>query len=223
MSAATTNPAGLMPALLAVQAASSTLPKDKTNPHFGSRFTPLDTIVEIIGPLLAEHGLVWTTLPGRDDDGTPILDYRLIHASTGETLSGRMPLYLGKQDAQSMGSALTYARRYSISAVLNLVADEDEDGNGAARQPSRQASSNGLPPTPELAPENVTALLAAIKRARIPADWVRMQLVAAGAQNVPDGPIMQSTIRALTEEQAKKVIDACDEVTATREKAEAKL
>lgn len=122
----------LMTALLAVQAAAPTLPKDAINPHFRSRFTPLDTIVEIVGPLLAKHGLVWTTLPGSDDAGKPILDYRLIHASTGETLDGRMPLFLSKEDAQGFGSALTYARRYSITAVLNLVADDDDDGNAAS-------------------------------------------------------------------------------------------
>jgi hypothetical protein len=130
---------GLMPALLAVQAEAPTLPKDAENPHFRSKYTPLDTIVEVIGPILNRHGLVWTTLPGRDDLGEPALNYRLTHAETGEVLEGTMPLLLVKPDPQGLGSAITYARRYSICAVLNLVADVDDDGN---RGSTPQASSS---------------------------------------------------------------------------------
>lgn len=135
---------GLAGALLAFQAAAPTLAKDGRNPHFNSRFTPLDTIVETIQPLLAEHGLVWVALPCRDDDGAPALEYQLIHAATGELLRGRMPLLLTKQDPQGFGSALTYARRYALTAVLNLVADEDDDGNRASR---RQTNGQSRQPT----------------------------------------------------------------------------
>jgi hypothetical protein len=119
-------------ALLAVQAEAPTLPKDKTNPHFGSKFTGLDTIVEKVGPLLVKHRLVWITQPGRDELG-PFLEYRLVHVDSGEGLIGRMPLLLSKGDSQGLGSALTYARRYALTAVLNLVADEDDDGNSTAQ------------------------------------------------------------------------------------------
>jgi hypothetical protein len=122
----------LLDAMLAVQLETPTLPKDKVNPHFKSRYTPLDTIVETVGPILAANKLVWTTLPVRDDHGDPALRYRLMHAPSGEVLEGTMPLLLSKQDAQGMGSALTYARRYALCAVLNLVADDDDDGNAAA-------------------------------------------------------------------------------------------
>lgn len=142
---AATEPGSLMTALLAVQAEAPTLPKNASNPHYKSKFTPLDTIVEIIGPILAKHGLVWTTLPGRDDDGTPALRYRLIHAATGETLNGSIPLLMTKTDPQGMGSAITYARRYAMTAVLNLVADDDDDGN----QASRQRPQNGTVQTPQ--------------------------------------------------------------------------
>jgi hypothetical protein len=139
---------GLLPALLAVQSEAPTLRKDATNPHFRSKYTPLDTIVETIGPILAKHGLVWMTLPGRDAHGDPALTYRLAHASTGEALEGSMPLLLSKQDAQGQGSAITYARRYAICAVLNLVADDDDDGNGASGGESAgQPRMGGTPAT----------------------------------------------------------------------------
>jgi hypothetical protein len=124
--------AGLLAAMLAVQGEAPTLPKDATNPHYRSKYTPLDTIVETIGPILHRHGLVWSTLPGTDAHGAPALTYRLAHAATGEVLEGTMPLLLSKQDAQGQGSAITYARRYALCAVLNLVADDDDDGASAA-------------------------------------------------------------------------------------------
>lgn len=122
---------GLLAALQAVQSEAPTLPKDKTNPHFQSRYTGLDTIVEKIGPLLHTHGLLWTALPGGSHD-QPTLSYRLAHVESGEVIEGTMPLLLDKPTAQALGSALTYARRYSLCAVLNLVADEDDDGSAAS-------------------------------------------------------------------------------------------
>jgi hypothetical protein len=121
----------LLSALFAVQAEAPPLPKDKTNPHFHSKFTGLDTIVEKIGPLLVKHRLVWITKPGRDELG-PYLEYRLVHADTGDAETGRMPLLLAKDDMQGLGSALTYARRYALCAVLNLIADDDDDGNSSS-------------------------------------------------------------------------------------------
>lgn len=122
----------LLKAILAVQGEVGTLPKDAVNPAFqkggkGGRYTPLDTIVEMVGPILNKHGLIWMTFPTVGENGQSLLKYRLQHAETNEEVGGIMPLLLTKQDPQGLGSALTYARRYSLCAVLNLVADEDDD------------------------------------------------------------------------------------------------
>lgn len=129
-----TEPAGLLGALLAFQAEAPTLSKDATNPHFRSKYTPLDTIVETVGPLLVKHGLVWMAKPGQDENGEPVLNYTLGHAPSGEREDGQMPLLLDKSSSQAFGSAITYSRRYSLCAVLNLVADEDDDGNAAGER-----------------------------------------------------------------------------------------
>jgi hypothetical protein len=135
---------GLLAALRAVQTEAPAMPKDKTNPHFKSKYTSLDTIVEKVEPLLAAHGLIWTTLPGGTHDG-PTLSYRLAHVETGEVMEGTMPLLLDKPTAQAFGSALTYARRYSLCAVLNLVTDEDDDGNGAGNARTKPAAAKAAP------------------------------------------------------------------------------
>jgi hypothetical protein len=132
-SEAETETSRFLSALAALQAELPKLPKDKTNPHFHSKFTGLDTIVDAVGPLLVKHRLVWMTMPGRDQFG-PYLEYRLVHVDSDAEggIFGRMPLLLTKDDMQGLGSALTYARRYALSSVLNLVADEDDDGSAAS-------------------------------------------------------------------------------------------
>jgi hypothetical protein len=122
-------PGTLTEAVVAVQGEVGTLSKDAVNPHFQSRFTPLDTIVETVGPLLAKNGLTWMAFP-TVVDGHQMLRYRLKHVS-GESDEDTMPLLNPKGDMQGLGSALTYARRYALCAVLNLVADVDDDGNAA--------------------------------------------------------------------------------------------
>jgi hypothetical protein len=136
---------GFLSALAALQAELPKLPKDKTNPHFHSKFTGLDTIVDAVGPLLVKHRMAWVTLPGRDEFG-PFLEYRLEHLDSPGSLHGRMPLLLAKDDMQGLGSALTYARRYALSSVLNLVADEDDDGSASSSYGGVSAGSLSAPP-----------------------------------------------------------------------------
>src|SRR5690349_14567472 len=92
----------LLTALLAVQAEAPKLSKTAENPHYRSRFAPLDGIVETVGPILHKHKLVWTTKPSVNEYG-PTLKYKLAHAHSGEVEEGEMPLLLSKQDAQGQG------------------------------------------------------------------------------------------------------------------------
>lgn len=124
---------GLAAALLAAQGEMPALHKDATNPHFKSQFVSLTNVVANVGPILNKHGIVFLQFPTTLPDGSPGLRTRLEHAETSEYVEDTMPLMLAKDDPQAQGSALTYARRYSLMAILGLVADEDDDGNGASR------------------------------------------------------------------------------------------
>lgn len=132
----------LMSALLAVQQAAPKLQKDAINPHFKNKYVSLDKLMDAVLPVLNEHKLAWVTLPDADSEGRPVLRYRLIHTPTVETLEGSMPLLLTKQDPQGQGSAITYARRYSLMAVLGLVANTDDDARAASRSNRRQQSDD---------------------------------------------------------------------------------
>jgi hypothetical protein len=149
---------GLLAAVVAVQRAAGTITKDKTatvrtdKGTYTYAYASLDTILDTLRPLLARNKLAWLTYPSRDEDGQPVLRYQLAHAPTGESLTGSMPLLLAKTDSQAMGSAITYARRYALCAVLNLVVDEDDDAQAAsnpsgaqpaAAPPRRQTGASG--------------------------------------------------------------------------------
>jgi hypothetical protein len=133
----------LAAALLAFQAEAPTLSKNAAG-QVGSRsykYVDLHSIVEEITPLLAKHGLTWTTRPTGTHDA-PTLTYELLYqgekVTDREAIAGEMPLYLtDAPTSQTLGSAITYARRYALTAVLNLVADEDDDGKKASDPPAR--------------------------------------------------------------------------------------
>jgi hypothetical protein len=107
--------------------------KDSTNPHLKSRYAGLDSVLPTIKGPLAEAGLTFTQSPFIAENGAPILKTTITHIESGEFIQSIMPLLLVKQDSQALGSAITYARRYSLVSMLGLdVADEDDDGHAAS-------------------------------------------------------------------------------------------
>ena len=121
----------LATALVAVQSEMPTLVKSANNPFFKSKYVDLATVMESILPILTKNGLAITQFVS-NLDGQSALTTTLVHTS-GEYMSATMPLLLPKNDPQGQGSAITYARRYGAMAALGIVADEDDDGNKAAR------------------------------------------------------------------------------------------
>lgn len=127
--------ANLASALLAAQKAAPVIPKDASSSAFGGRtkYVSLDSLLALILPVLHDAGLVLTQHPSHVD-GQPALTTRIIHAETGEAEESTMLLMMAKADPQGQGSAITYARRYSLMAALGLSAGEDDDGHAASRR-----------------------------------------------------------------------------------------
>lgn len=137
----------LAQALLAFQADAPPIHLDATNPHFNSKFASLAGVVAAVRPALNRHGLVFSQ-PTTNLGGIPALRTTLIHAPSGEQLDEVTPLVLAKNDPQGYGSALTYARRYSLLSILGLVGDDDDDANSAQPATPRAATGSAFAPPP---------------------------------------------------------------------------
>lgn len=115
----------LFEALAKAQSKIEAAVKDKSNPYFKSKYADLNSIWDACRGPLSENGLsVLQTVEGNRAE--PFLVTWLGHAS-GEWIKSRLPLIIMKPDPQSMGSAITYARRYALSAIVGVSADEEDD------------------------------------------------------------------------------------------------
>lgn len=121
----------LMAALNRAQLAMVPASKDKVNPFFHSKYADLATVWEALLPFRTE-GIVCTQSPMDSPDGYIVLETQLTHVS-GQWMRSRLKMRVGKDDPQGAGSALTYARRYSLGCMTGLVTEEDDDGNAASQ------------------------------------------------------------------------------------------
>jgi len=126
-------------AFLDIQVATT----DSVNPHFKSKYANLASIVAAIKPALKDRGL-WFMQKVHNTPGFASVETIIFHSS-GESLScGITSIPILKADAQGYGSALTYAKRYSLSSAFSVSAGEaeDDDGNAACAKPVSKASRN---------------------------------------------------------------------------------
>jgi hypothetical protein len=152
--------ASLAPALVKASADLKAVHKDRANSHFKNKYATLDAIVDAVRPVLAAHGLAvvqGATTPHTTEGGTLVafaVATRLIHNS-GEWIETHALMPLSKLDPQGAGAALTYGRRYGLSALLSLATDDDDDGEAAVGRdaPQRPATARTAPPAATRAPD----------------------------------------------------------------------
>jgi len=133
----------LATAMAKAQAEIKAALKDSKNPHFKSSYADLTSVWDACRTALTKNGLSVVQNPNYEGD-EEWLETRLLHAS-GESISGRYPLRPQQQTPQGYGSALTYARRYSLAAMVGVVADEDDDGNAASQRGNYEPPARPAP------------------------------------------------------------------------------
>lgn len=154
----------LAKALAKAQGEMDTAKKDSTNPHFKSKYADITSVIEAIREPLSRNGLAFIQPIERTEDGLALVT-KVIHVS-GEWISGSLPLILSKDDMQGLGSALTYARRYSLAAMFG-IGQEDDDGNEpgsfqpAVKPPRRHDQG---PPAPTPLPKGPGPVIAPIQK-----------------------------------------------------------
>lgn len=120
----------LATALALAQVELENASKNAANPHFRSKYADLAEVLNTVRPVFAKHGLSVTQFPSYAD-GLVSVRTVLMHKS-GQWMAGDASAPASKLDAQGVGSAITYLRRYSLAAVAG-VAQEDDDGNAAVK------------------------------------------------------------------------------------------
>lgn len=164
-------------ALLKVQRSITFAHTDSDNPFFKSKYADLPTVIDAVKPQLNDNEIVYIQTPSPSEAGTLALTTRLLHVS-GEWIEDMAVVPLPKADPQGYGSAMTYARRYSLAAITGLYQDDD-DGNAASLSKSvampkakaapvaapTAAPAAGKPAKPGMASEKQRAFLFAKSRA----------------------------------------------------------
>ena len=140
-------------ALVKAQKAFGPALKTSTNPAFRSKYAKLENCIDAVIDALNDNGIMLTQQTHLCEDGV-IVETMFIHES-GETMSGgRLHVPAAKQDPQGYGSALTYARRYSLQAACG-IAPEDDDANSATQAVQQKQAAPAAPKPAAKAPTKV--------------------------------------------------------------------
>jgi hypothetical protein len=129
-------------ALLKLHGSIEAMKKDDKNPFYNSSYIPLPKMLRTLKPTFQEHGFILSQ-PVKVVDGVNVVTSKLTHAKTGLSETSEialLPEVLPKADMQKLGGAITYGRRYGLSALLGLE-ESDDDGNAASGKASTKKAS----------------------------------------------------------------------------------
>lgn len=175
--------------------------KDSANPFFKSKYADLANVVEAIREPFAKNGLSYIQRVEPSDKEEIRVETVILHASGEWFGCGWLSLPVSKADAQGYGSAMTYARRYSLSAAAG-VAPEDDDGNAAAKAAPKNKNKAGME-------ESVKAdFLAAIESASTSEElqgiWKKAASVAKDAEDRSAHEILKEAAMKRAEQMKAK-------------------
>jgi hypothetical protein len=119
--------------------------------NYSYRYADLASVLAAVRGPLSANGLAVTQVPLRTRDASLVLRTVLMHSS-GQFIAGEMEIAADLTRPQDVGSYLTYARRYSLSALVGIASEEDDDGAAAQMQARATARANG--PRPRYNPDD---------------------------------------------------------------------
>lgn len=166
----------LATALAKAQAEIENASKSSVNPHFKSKYADLAEVLNTVRPVFSKHGISVIQAPSYEA-GVASVETMLTHSS-GEWLSNTCSAPVSKQDAQGVGSAVTYLRRYSLAAFAG-IAQEDDDANSAVghRQQTKpdgaQSAHRTVPAKPEITDDRFAKAIQSIRDGKTTSASVR--------------------------------------------------
>lgn len=146
-------PVNLYAAIHKAQAKIETVRKNGENPHFKSKYATLDEVWETVRKAVNDAGLVVFCTIDPTADGKKELTTHVAEVKSGEEISCSFPIVAQAATPQAVGSAMTYARRYTLTALLEIVTGDGADDDGeaatnhntpATKNPSASAAADAL-------------------------------------------------------------------------------
>ncbi len=195
----------LAEALSKAQGVISGALKDSSNPFFKSSYADLHSVMACAREPLAANGLS-VVQPTAVIDGQLCLITMIMHKS-GQWLKSVVPLILVKQDPQSVGSAITYYRRYSYSALVG-IAQMDDDGESAMERKPKPETVQAKAPPADLAVPTSSDLLYALAKIGVNVDLSvldKFVITFAAEKGKSTAAIIKSAM--MSPEQLKKIND----------------
>lgn len=188
---------------------------NKVNPHFRSKYADLAEVRDATTPHLSKNGLA---ILQRTDvrDGMFGLVTCLMHSS-GQWVDGFYPLPNNVEKPQALGSAITYARRYSWSAMCGIAADEDDDGNEAQKQ---APAPNSPPKQQQSLADFMVAEIGKFATVESLNGWVKTQTAAYGRLSKIDQERVHRATEAKRADLARPLDDAPFDTLMASEAAE---
>jgi hypothetical protein len=141
----------LFAALSAAQGEMRDPPKSKVakvesqKRSYSYKYADLADLLKIIRPIFAKHGLGIVQPPANPNRGCVVIVTRVFHTS-GQWLETDLTMLVGDDRPQTLGSAITYGRRYAVAGVANMAPDDDEDGQAAQDAADEDQSSPTFDP-----------------------------------------------------------------------------
>ena len=124
----------------------------KNSHGYGYDYADLAAVLDVARPLLAKHGLALSQLPAESDGDTVALESVLMHTS-GEWISARYTMSVeqgkGMSKAQAVGSVITYARRYALTAIMGIAQTDDDAAVKTAEKPKEKRTQISTAPKDE--------------------------------------------------------------------------
>lgn len=165
-----TNKSTIFKCLVSAQKAFGPALKNSTNPHLKNKYADLSACIEAVIGALNDNGLALIQRVHDSAPGQIAVETVFVHESGDEFSGGIVRLPVAQNNAQGFGSALTYARRYSLMSACG-IAPEDDDGNAATKQGQKKGPAQSDDDPPWLSAPKPDALRA-IKDAIEGEDWL---------------------------------------------------
>lgn len=175
--------------------------KDKVNPFFKSSYADLGSVWDAARPVLSKYGLCVMQTTELVSDGSRIVMVTTLAHTSGQWVKSYLPLNPAKNDSQGVGAALTYLRRYSLSAIVGVVCDDDDDGETSVGrgkpQQNQQPPAQNPPqnqavdaPVERVGKTEIIALTTLINNLDAESnksflDWIKKNFNAASLHDIP--------------------------------------